>query len=48
MPETTERHKGLQPGLQPCGVEENEERVRPKPGGALANRPWKEAVRIGP
>ena len=44
MPETTERHKGP----KPCGVEENEERVRPKPGGALANRPWKEAVRIGP
>ena len=38
-----------QPGeLQPRGVEENEERFCPKPGGALANRPWKEAVRIVP
>lgn len=44
MLETTERHKEL----QPCGVVENEEWFLPKPGGALANRRWKEAVRIGP
>ena len=44
MPKTSERHQEL----QPRGVEENEERFCPKPGGALANRPWKEAVRIVP